>query len=197
VQVDATGVIRTHRRPPTRNDGLLRPPEEHRRSRPVPEAGLTACSTTNSPSLSTSQQNHEAPDSSRCSAIYRLCPRHYPSDSAAATASRRLVRRSAMPPSSPVSFASGSSNPKQRTVILGAGFLASYITRQLVGVSSSNEVLLASRNPERRYGELKHLGRQVLAPARGVDIARPGEGATSLESVLEGASTVINLVGSV
>lgn len=101
-----------------------------------------------------------------------------------------------MPSSSPVSFASGSSNPKQRTVILGAGFLASYITRQLVGISSSNEVLLGSRNPERRYGELKHLGRQVLPPASGIDIARPGEGAGSLESVLEGASTVINLVGS-
>lgn len=99
--------------------------------------------------------------------------------------------------SSPVSFASGSSDLKHRTVIIGAGFLASYITRQLVGVSSSNEVLLASRRPDARYNELKHLGRQVLAPASGVDIARPGSGAASLESVLEGAGTVINLVGCV
>lgn len=98
---------------------------------------------------------------------------------------------SSSPP--PVSFGTVAAG-KRRTVLLGAGFLASYLTRQLVGASSSNEVLLASRNPTKRHAELKHLGRQVIEPpAKGVDVGR----AESLESVLEGASTVVNLVGSV
>lgn len=106
----------------------------------------------------------------------------------------------ASPSSSTASFSrSASSTPtRHRTVVVGAGFLASYITRHLVGSSSSNDVLLASRSPQKRFEELKHLGRQVLAPAEGLDIARPDQtGSAGLESVLEGADTVVNLVGSV
>ncbi|KAL7415593.1 hypothetical protein BDY24DRAFT_264749 [Mrakia frigida] len=80
---------------------------------------------------------------------------------------------------------------KNKTVIIGAGFLASYIAKTLVASSSRNTVLLASRNPEKLHSKLSHLGNQILPAKANVDISK-GEG---LDELLKGASTVVNLVG--
>lgn len=125
-----------------------------------------------------------------------------------------------MSSSSPFSARPGAS-PKNKTVIVGAGFLyaallapsflphlahssdaflsnlarvprASYIAKTLVASSSSNTVLLASRNPAAVHSKLKHLGAQILEPKAGVDISGDER---SLAEVVQGASTVVNLVG--
>lgn len=69
---------------------------------------------------------------------------------------------------------------------------ASYIAKTLVASSSSNTVLLASRNPAAVHSKLKHLGAQILEPKAGVDISGDER---SLAEVVQGASTVVNLVG--
>ena len=70
---------------------------------------------------------------------------------------------------------------------------ASYIAKTLVASSSRNTVLLASRHPDGLHKKLAHLGNQVLPPKAGVDVSKR----ETLDELVNGASTVINLVGLV
>ncbi|CED84925.1 NADH:ubiquinone oxidoreductase, NDUFA9/39kDa subunit [Phaffia rhodozyma] len=84
--------------------------------------------------------------------------------------------------------------PSTKIVIIGAGFLAKYITKTLIAASSRSQIFLASRNPDKLYTDLKHLGKQISTPYTGIDITDRGQN-KRLDEALEGAEVVINLVG--
>ncbi|KAL7421700.1 hypothetical protein Q5752_003470 [Cryptotrichosporon argae] len=84
--------------------------------------------------------------------------------------------------------ASDASRPR-KVVLVGAGFLGSYIAKALVA-DPRNRVLLVSRHPEKLYAALRPLGAQILAP-HAADITRQD----TLAPALEGADAVVSLVG--
>ncbi|KAI5451405.1 hypothetical protein NCC49_001712 [Naganishia albida] len=90
------------------------------------------------------------------------------------------------------SFSSTTKNlaeKKRKIVVIGAGFIGSYIAKALIS-DSRNTVVLASRNPDKLYQSLKGLGAQLLPPAK-VDISQP----STITPAVEGADAVISLVG--
>ncbi|ORY34077.1 hypothetical protein BCR39DRAFT_518368 [Naematelia encephala] len=80
---------------------------------------------------------------------------------------------------------------QRKIVLVGAGFLASYIARALVA-DPRNRVVLVSRHPEALHAKLVPLGAQILPPVS-ADITSPSP--TSLQSALQGASAVVSMVG--
>ncbi|KAK1924173.1 hypothetical protein DB88DRAFT_489337 [Papiliotrema laurentii] len=87
--------------------------------------------------------------------------------------------------------ASGSNASSRKIVLVGTGFLASYIVRSLVA-DPRNRVLLVSRNPQTLYNKVSSLGSQILPP-QSCDITSPNT--ASLQKALEGADAVVSMVG--
>ncbi|WVW83817.1 hypothetical protein I302_105838 [Kwoniella bestiolae CBS 10118] len=79
----------------------------------------------------------------------------------------------------------------RKIVLVGAGFLGSYIAKALVA-DPRNRVLLVSRHPENLHSKLSHLGSQILPP-HPADITSPDT--TQLKEAFKDASAVVSMVG--
>ncbi|WRT66293.1 uncharacterized protein IL334_003246 [Kwoniella shivajii] len=80
----------------------------------------------------------------------------------------------------------------RKIVLVGAGFLGSYIAKALVA-DPRNRVLLVSRNPQKLHASLSRLGSQILPP-QSTDITSP-EAPESLKEAFKDASAVVSMVG--
>ncbi|WVQ82141.1 hypothetical protein IAT38_004269 [Cryptococcus sp. DSM 104549] len=80
----------------------------------------------------------------------------------------------------------------RKIVLVGAGFLGSYIAKSLVA-DPRNRVQLVSRHPESLHKTLSHLGTQILPPIS-ADISSPTS-SSPLREALNGASAVVSLAG--
>ncbi|KAK6910186.1 NADH dehydrogenase [Kwoniella mangroviensis CBS 8886] len=79
----------------------------------------------------------------------------------------------------------------RKIVLVGAGFLGSYIAKALIA-DPRNRVLLVSRHPEKLHSRLSHLGSQILPP-HPADITSKDNG--SLREAFKDASAVVSMVG--
>ncbi|WVN88299.1 uncharacterized protein L203_103504 [Cryptococcus depauperatus CBS 7841] len=82
--------------------------------------------------------------------------------------------------------------PSRKIVLVGAGFLGSYIARSLVA-DPRNKIKIVSRHPEALYSKLSTLGSQILPPTS-TDISSP-ECFPHLCKAMEGASAVVSMAG--
>ncbi|ORX36772.1 hypothetical protein BD324DRAFT_675372 [Kockovaella imperatae] len=94
--------------------------------------------------------------------------------------SRRLASTSAVGRSS-----------SRKIVLVGAGFLASYIAKALV-IDPKNRIVLVSRHPEKLHHRLTHLGSQILPP---VSYDLSSTNTAPLKDVLKDADAVVSMVG--
>jgi len=86
---------------------------------------------------------------------------------------------------------SSTAGGSRKIVLVGAGFLGSYIARALIA-DPRNRVQIVSRNPQKLYDTLRPLGTQILPP-HSADITNPDT--TELNKALDGAAAVVSLVG--
>ncbi|WWC70270.1 uncharacterized protein I206_104220 [Kwoniella pini CBS 10737] len=99
--------------------------------------------------------------------------------------SRRLASTITVPPSD---------KSTRKIVLVGAGFLGSYIAKALIA-DPRNKVLLVSRNPQKLYSQLSHLGSQILSP-KSVDITLSSSNDfNNLKEAFKDASAVVSMVG--
>ncbi|OCF36895.1 NADH dehydrogenase [Kwoniella heveanensis BCC8398] len=80
----------------------------------------------------------------------------------------------------------------RKIVLVGAGFLGSYIAKALVA-DPRNRVLLVSRNPQKLHSKLSHLGSQILPP-HSTDLTS-SSASSSLRDAFKDASAVVSMVG--
>ncbi|WVQ99361.1 hypothetical protein IAU59_006494 [Kwoniella sp. CBS 9459] len=80
----------------------------------------------------------------------------------------------------------------RKIVLVGAGFLGSYIAKALVA-DPRNRVLLVSRNPQKLHSSLSHLGSQILPP-HSTDLTS-SSASSSLREAFKDASAVVSMVG--
>ncbi|WWC89396.1 uncharacterized protein L201_004320 [Kwoniella dendrophila CBS 6074] len=98
---------------------------------------------------------------------------------------RRLASTITTPPSD---------KTPRKIVLVGAGFVGSYIAKALVA-DPRNRVLLVSRNPQKLHSQLSHLGSQILPP-KSADITLSSSSDTdNLKEALKDASAVVSMVG--
>ncbi|KAK8864347.1 hypothetical protein IAR55_001594 [Kwoniella newhampshirensis] len=80
----------------------------------------------------------------------------------------------------------------RKIVLVGAGFLGSYIARALVA-DPRNRVVLVSRHPQALHSRLSSLGSQIL-PAQSLDLTS-SSAPSDLRKTFKGASAVVSMVG--
>ncbi|WVQ72414.1 hypothetical protein IAR50_001966 [Cryptococcus sp. DSM 104548] len=96
---------------------------------------------------------------------------------------RRLASTVSVPPTD---------KSPRKIVLVGAGFLGSYVAKALVA-DPRNRIQLVSRHPEKLYSQLKPLGNQILPPSS-IDITSSSS-PSALRETMSGASAVVSMGG--
>ncbi|WWC61805.1 uncharacterized protein I303_104390 [Kwoniella dejecticola CBS 10117] len=98
---------------------------------------------------------------------------------------RRLASTVSIPPTD---------KSPRKIVLVGAGFLGSYIAKALIA-DPRNRVLLVSRNPQKLHSQLSHLGSQILPPESADITLSSSSDSDNLKEAFKDASAVVSMVG--